>query len=186
MQASYQSVIFVETDTKCSVCARLRSVPYKEYAPPALPKDRVQAKRPFEKIGIDLFGPITIKSEKGGKREGRKVHGAIFVCMVSRAIHLELVQNASAEEFLNTFRMFCARRGVPSSVVTDNGTNFQAASKVVNEIWGAEDASRILLSEKVARHAASEMIKWKFNTERSSWRGGFFERLIGIVKGPLR
>ena len=29
-------------------------------------------------------------------------------------------------------------------------------------------------------------IEWKFNLERAPWWGGFFERMVGIVKGCLR
>ena len=51
----------------------------------SLPSDRLCEKPPFTNCGVDLFGPFVTK-------EGCKEHyGALFICLSSRAIHIETV-----------------------------------------------------------------------------------------------
>lgn len=53
----------------------------------------------------------------------------VFVCMATKAIHLEAVSELSTLAFLATFRRFAGRRGVCSHIYSDCGTNFVGASK---------------------------------------------------------
>jgi hypothetical protein len=101
---------------------------------PQLPMERVKASRPFVNVGIDYFGPMYIKTTTNNKKEN-KVWGAVFVCMVSRAVHLELVSSCSALDFLKAFRRFISRRGTPEVIISDNGTNFKLASKALKQLW---------------------------------------------------
>ena len=103
--------------------------PYKVPNTPPLPLTRVDAERPYSHIGVDYFGPMYAKT--GNKGPGNKVWGALFVCMVTRAVHLELVTDCTAEGFLKAFGRFIGRRGVPVVVISDNGTNFKLASKLL-------------------------------------------------------
>ena len=61
-----------------------------------LPKTRVSEAIQFSRTGLDYLGPMYIKTSDGQ----RKVWVCLFTCMVTRAIHLELLQDMSAEEFL--------------------------------------------------------------------------------------
>ena len=44
--------------------------------------------------------------------------------MVLRAIHIEVLMSVDTDSYLNAFRRFVARRGMPEKVFSDNGTNF--------------------------------------------------------------
>jgi hypothetical protein len=50
--------------------------------------------------------------------------------MVTRAIHLELVQDGSAESFMHAFRRFVARRWCPRLVISANAAIFTASIKL--------------------------------------------------------
>ena len=114
-----------------------------------LPPARVQQKKPFTSIGVDLMGPIMVTVG----RSLVKRYICIFNCMVTRAVHLEVVQSQEVSAFLQAYRRFCGRRNVnPTSVYSDNGGNFVAAEKV--------------LKGKVT---------WHFNPPRASHQGGFYE-----------
>ena len=62
-----------------------------------LPKERLKPfEPPFTNTGIDFFGPLMIKHGRGSAKRC----GCIFVCMASRAIHLELAQTLDTNDFI--------------------------------------------------------------------------------------
>lgn len=64
-----------------------------------LPEDRVQPFRPFENIGVDFGGPFFVKPVMKSKMK-TKYYLALFVCFVTKAIHLEMVSDLSLASFL--------------------------------------------------------------------------------------
>lgn len=95
---------------KCRSCKRWKTKPFKLQIMPNLPKTRIERTRTFENIGLDYLGPLSIKNETGIVK--RWV--ALFTCFTTRAIHLKLVDNLSAESFIRVLRRFIARRDLPS------------------------------------------------------------------------
>ena len=65
----------------------------------------------------------------------------IFICMASKAVHIELATDQSSEGFLAALHRFIARRGVPEHMYSDNGTNFVGANKELREIYKLVDSS---------------------------------------------
>ncbi|KAK6019911.1 hypothetical protein OSTOST_14443 [Ostertagia ostertagi] len=51
--------------------------------------------------------------------------------MVTRAVHLEIVNSLSAIDFLNGLRRFIARRGKPVLIISDNATNFTLGCEII-------------------------------------------------------
>ena len=102
---------------------------------------------------------------------------ALFSCCVTRAIHLELVEDLSAEAFRRALRRFAARRGTPTLIVSDNAKTFQATEKALNDLFNHPEVASELHRKKIER---------RFNLERAPWWGGFFERMVGSVKACLR
>ena len=102
---------------------------------------------------------------------------ALFSCCITRAIHLELVPDLSAEAFKRVLRRYTSRKGTPVLIVSDNAKTFQAT----------EEALKSLLSNpKVANELESAKTEWRFNLERAPWWGGVFEKMVGSVKRCLR
>ncbi|UYV72472.1 hypothetical protein LAZ67_9003283 [Cordylochernes scorpioides] len=134
-----------------------------------LPENRVRDASIFEVVGIDLTGPLVLRNR-------RKVWIVIFTCAVYRAVHLELVTSLSTENFLQAFRRFVARRGRPYVVYSDNGTNFRGASRALGNLDNA-----VVQSESTKQN-----INWKFIPPSAPWWGGWWERLIGLLKKLLR
>ncbi|GBM06557.1 hypothetical protein AVEN_52424-1, partial [Araneus ventricosus] len=133
-----------------------------------LPVDRLRAASVFEIIGVDFAGPLYLKGNQ-------KSWIVIYTCAVFRAIRLELTTSLT-ESFLQSFRRYVARRGRPSIVYSDNGTNLVGANNLIKRInW-----------ETVAKYSTVNKIDWKFIPPSAPWWGGFWERLIGMVKRIIR
>ena len=129
-----------------------------------LPTYRTQTYvKPFLYAGVDYFGPITVTI--GRRREKRWV--ALFCCMVTRAIHLELASSLSTDSFILCLRNVMNLRGKIAEIFSDNGTNFVGAN---NEL---------------IRQAKNLDIKWTFIPSNSPHFGGSWERLVRSVKSAL-
>lgn len=154
--------------TSCVICRRYeaRSV---STSTPALPEPRVRDAVAFETTGIDLAGPLHL-------RDNSKVWICLYTCAVYRAVHLELTSSLSMDSFLQTFRRFVARRGRPSIVYTDNGGNFVGTNNAFSQLdW-----------DKISKYSAAHQIDWRFNPPTAAWWGGWWERLIRLLKQLLR
>lgn len=99
-------------------------------APPGapFPDFRVTISKPFANVRVDFAGQLFVKSEEG---KMKKTHIALFTCIPTRAIHLKLVQGLNTFTFMNCFRKFCARRGTPRLVNSDNEKTFKAAARLL-------------------------------------------------------
>eukprot|EP00117_Sycon_ciliatum_P044560 scpid87342/ scgid32128/ len=141
---------------QCLVCRWFKAKAAAEIVAP-LPSDRVEHQQAFGLTGIDYAGPLYVRN--GDKTEKRWI--VLFVCGKTRAVHLDLVDSLSTEAFLLVYRRFVARHGMPSKIRSDNATTFKAAADKV-------------------------LVMWVFNPPAAPWFGGFYERLVGCVKSPLK
>ena len=64
---------------------------------------------------------------------------------------------------------------------SDNASQFKVVKSTVEDAWELSTTSPDTQS-----YLANEGIKWSFTIELAPWMGGFYERLIGLVKQSLR
>ncbi|XP_058977373.1 uncharacterized protein LOC131802044 [Musca domestica] len=142
-----------------------------------LPLDRLDPNiPPFKYTGLDYFGPITVTI--GRRSEKRWV--ALFTCLTIRAIHLELAHDLSTDSCIIAIRNFINRRGVPTRIRSDNGTNFIGANEESKRFTEAFDANRI------QSELSKRGIEWIFNCPANPSEGGAWERMVQCVKKVLR
>ena len=135
---------------------------------------------PFTFTGIDFFGPLMVSMGGRGKRlEKRWI--CLFTCLTVRAVHLEVADGMSADEFLLCFARFCSIRGKPSEIYTDNGTNFVAAQKELRD-----DLEKLYQSTDLQAKIACKNVKWQFSPPNAPHFGGAWERLVQSSKRLLR
>ena len=111
----------------------------------SLPAFRTTAYEPcFTYTGVDYFCPLNVK-------RGRSVvkrWGAIFTCLNSRTVHLEVATFLETDCFVNVFRRFVNRRGPPKCIYSDNGSNFVSAEREITtaiENWNQKQIQDELL-----------------------------------------
>ncbi|GFX42120.1 integrase catalytic domain-containing protein [Trichonephila clavipes] len=128
-----------------------------------LPSERVTPSAPFLNSGVDFCGPFQIKVKNQRKGIFSKVYVAIFVCLATKAIHLEAVTDLTTEAFIAALKRLCARRGRISTLMSDNATNFKGAAAELNRFI------KLICNknETLANYFASEAIQWKFIPPRS-------------------
>ncbi|XP_062533424.1 uncharacterized protein LOC134202456 [Armigeres subalbatus] len=85
---------------------------------------------PFTQTGVDFCGQVMVTV--GRRSEKRYI--CLFTCMTTRAVHLEVAHSLTTQACLMAIRRFVCRRGKPLEFYSDNGTNFQAASKAINPL----------------------------------------------------
>ena len=106
---------------KCITCRKLCKKPLDQLIGQLPPLRIVAGFPPFSNTAIDMFGPFHIKLNKKTLKEAQVV---IFACMTTRAAHLELVNEKTADAFLMAFCRFGSLRGHPRVFWSDCGTNF--------------------------------------------------------------
>jgi hypothetical protein len=99
-----------------------------------LPPSRVQPSRPFHTTGVDYAGPIQLRMGTPRSKTITKGYIAIFVCFVTKAVHIDVATSLTTEAFLAALRRFVARRSKPRTIYSDSGTNFQGASNQLHEL----------------------------------------------------
>ena len=160
----------------CIECKKHHAKPAEQLMA-SLPKERVEVDNPpFTYVGVDYFGPMLVKYRRGTVKR----YGCLFTCMVTRAVHIEVTHSLDSNSFLMALHRFMARRGKPTKIISDNGTNFVAADREL-----AEEIQAIN-SRKLRDELVLEAIEWQFNPPHAPHMGGVWERLVRSVKGLLR
>ena len=81
-----------------------------------LPADRLEYSRPFLNVGVDYCGPFYIKERRYRNVKKIKTYVSVFVCLATKAVHLELASDLTTEAFLGCLKRFISRRGKPEKI----------------------------------------------------------------------
>lgn len=144
-----------------------------------LPSDRIEPYRAFKRSGVDYAGPFLVKVRSGRCNIKEKKYVAVFVCMVTKAVHLELAESLSAEDFVAAFLNFTSIRGVCERLWSDNGKNFEGAAtdlKQMLQSWDDSDMGKMLQAYGT---------EWRFITPYAPHQGGLWEAAVKSMKYHL-
>lgn len=167
--------------SKCLICHKMKA----SHAQPLmgdLPASRVAQGRPFLTVGVDFAGPFNIKESRRRNAKISKAYMCLFVCMSTKAIHLEVVSDLSTPAFLAALDRFVARRGLCSAIYSDCGTNFVGASRYLMGIFKYLHEQ----SAQIIDATAAKGIQWHFNPPSAPHFGGLWEAGVRSVKYHLR
>lgn len=167
----------------CINCFKFKAKTYQQIMAD-LPKERVVPSRPFSKAGVDFGGPFLIRSSSLRRAKTEKAYIALFVCMATKAVHLELVSSLSTPAFLACLKRFISRRGLPSTIFSDHGTNFLGANNQIRELYSMLAPEET--QNKIQNFATNHNMEWKFIPPHSPHWGGLWEAAIKSTKHHIK
>ena len=135
-----------------------------------LPKNQVSFSRPFVNVGVDYCGPFFIKERRHRNRTKMKTYVCLFVCLTTKAIHLELASDSSAEAFLACLKRFFLRRGKFNTESSDDETNFVGANKELRQLYN--QINSLENNENIQTFLENEGVCWHFIPSTAPHFGG--------------
>ena len=163
--------------SKCIVCCKRRKTLCSQ-STGQLPIEIIQPSLPFSSKDFDFFGPYSIKGEVQKRIRG-KCYGVIFVCMVSRAVYVDVSLNYSIDSLLQVLHRFTSVRGWPNKIFSDQGSQLVAASKELRDIIKGIDWNLL------KRFSVNYNTEWDFAAADSPWINSATEALVKTVKRSL-
>lgn len=145
-----------------------------------LPASRVNPTRPFKFSGVDFAGPIPIKTSKLRNAPRDKAYIAVFVCMATKAVHLEVATALSTEAFMKVFDRFTGRRNC-HRLISDWGTNFVGARNEFAKVTDFLKSSESQFKE----YFLKQEIEWQHIPPRAPHMGGLWESAVKLAKFHL-
>lgn len=167
---------------QCGLCRR-HAPEYQYQIMGDLPAARCNPSRPFYNTGVDYTGFVDIKTNKGRGVKTTKGYIAVFVCMVTKAVHLEVVSDLTSSAFLAALRRMSARRGAPRYIYSDNGTNFVGANNILQDQYLNLQS---VLDAEFFTYISEMKIEWSFNAPAWPSAGGLWESAVKSLKHHLR
>ncbi|XP_065196475.1 uncharacterized protein LOC135827967 [Sycon ciliatum] len=163
-----------EYEQQCQACRRQKAKTLQQVMAP-LPSHRTKPSlSAFATTAVDFCGPFFTKQGRG--RAQCKRYMAVFTCTATRAVHLELVNDLTTDGFLNCLSRFVSRRGTPTDIISDNGTNFVGAVNELQQLVGEVNQQR------VANKLSAIGVTWHFNPPAAPHFGGIHESMVKSAK----
>ena len=110
----------------------------------------------------------------------KKRYGCIFTCMSTRAIHIEMLYSLDAQSLSCAFKRFVAHRGGVTKILSDNATNFTKGEQELCQAFLFHSRNTLY------QYAVPNSIEWSFIPPKFPNFGGFYERLIAVLKRVFR
>lgn len=163
----------------CVHCAKIKPSEIQQLMG-QMPPDRLTSLFPFHKSGVDYAGPIKIKFSTARNASSTNGYIALFVDMVTKAVHLEVVSDLSTDAFIAALDRFFSVRGFSEKIYSDNAKNFIGANNELKEIVKLQESQEH--QEKVIQHCAQKCVQWHFIPPRAPNFGGLWESQVKVMK----
>lgn len=163
----------------CIICRHTTAKP-KPQLLGQLPAERITPDYVFNHVGLNYAGPFTIKYGSNRKPTLVKAYVCVFVSLSIKAIHLEIASDLTTDAFIAVLRRFIARRGKPSIIWSNHGTNFVGAVGQLNEFI------TFYQNQKTQGLISDFCTMQKFIPEHTPHFGGLWEAAVKSMKSHLK
>ncbi|XP_055632589.1 uncharacterized protein LOC129773063 [Toxorhynchites rutilus septentrionalis] len=148
-----------------------------------LPSVRITPARVFSHSGMDYCGPFLVRP-LSGRGASVNIYVALFVCLVVKAVHLEVVSDSSSASCINAVKRFVARRGRVLQLHCDNATAFVGADRELKAL--RQEYLRQFRTKEWDNYCSENSITFCFIPARSPHFGGIWEAGIKSFKHHFR
>ena len=149
-----------------------------------LPAPRVNPALAFIHCGVDYAGPFQLRRGNPRRPTMTKGYLAGFVCLTTKAIHLEVVSSASTGALIATLKRFCSRRGQPRHLYSDHGSNFVGARNELSDLYAFLSLPNT--EQAVTQCLLQRHITWHHIPEKAPHFGGLWESSVKSAKHCIR
>ena len=152
--------------SRCVTCKQWQGKTANGPPPPNLPEFRLSCDFAFSSTGVDFAGPLYVKQIYDSSSCVYKAYILLFTCATTRNVHLELTPGMDSNSLILALRRFLSRRGYVKLFVSDNFSSFKSKESI--------------------SFLQKARIEWQYILPMSPWWGGFYERMVRIVKSSLK
>ena len=142
---------------------------------------RINPSRPFSHTGLDYTG-FLFKASNRREVTSTKGYLDIFVCLYTKAIHIEVVGDLTTASFLAALRRFSSRQGTPAELWSDNTTTFHGADAALRSMFKEARHDQLQIPSDLANRG----IRWRFIPPAASHFGGLWEAAVKSAKRHLK
>ena len=170
--------------SQCVICRRKNPRPVPQLMG-MLPSERTTpGNATFTDTGIDFAGPFTLKLGHTRKPVKVQAYICVFVCLATKAVHLEVTTDLTTETFIACLKRFIARRNCPTTIYSDSGPNFVGAHNQLNQLY------KFLEDEKnqsvINQYLLKNRVTWTHSPARAPHFGGLWESAVKSMKRHLK
>ncbi|CAB0040351.1 unnamed protein product, partial [Trichogramma brassicae] len=165
----------------CVTCVAAGSRAMSQIMAP-LPPERITPCRAFARTRLDYAGPFQVWASRGRGVHATKSWVAVFVCLTTKSVHLELAGDLSTASLLYALTRFSGRRGRSSELWSDNATHFHRADLEIRNALNNERLNWTTISDSLAE----DKIKWSFIPPSAPHFGGLWKAAVKSLKAHLK
>ena len=108
----------------------------------------------------------------------------LCVCFITKAVYLDPVADLNTDCFMASLRHFVTLYGSPSSIYSDNGSNFLGANTELQKLRASlQDFTDL---QTIHQFTFCKGIKWHFIPSRAQHFGGLWEAAVHSMKTLLK
>ena len=149
-----------------------------------LPPSRLNPDFVFFHTGLDYTGPYFLKEGYIGRPIKIKAYLAVFVCFYTKAVHLEVVKDATTESLIACLSRFCSRRGLPLTLHSDNGSNLIGAKNELAELYAILEEKET--QNSIQAYLLHQKVNWDTIPVKAPHFGGLWEAAVKAAKFHLK
>jgi len=105
----------------------------------------------------------------------------LFNCVTVRAIHFRIDKGHDVRAVSACTQTIYGEKRETPLISLDSAPQFKIAKTAIDKAW-----KETISNHEVQSYTANQGIEWNFLVELALWMGGFYERLVGTVKGTLK
>ena len=149
-----------------------------------LPPARLNPDYVFFNTGLDYAGPYLLKEGYIRRPVTIKCWMAVFVCFCTKAVHLELVKDATSESLVACISRFCSRRRLPHTIHSDNGSTMVGAKNELATLYSVLSITKT--QNCISNYLLTRKVRWEMTPVKAPHFGGLWEAAVKAAKYHLK